>query len=159
MKFPQLTSTADLSPRSCLSAFGQSCVLFQLLFFFRCCCCCLDNADADGVKADKNAALGLIADQVLSITQKLLRSFDPATVDAATGNNALHEMSRLFVLHDVEYWPNKFFRLLINRGVSVHAHNRQGRTLLLQSAAAFGPLQSSADGLRMLLRIGFDLNA
>ena len=140
-----------------MSAFAQSCVLFQLLFFFR--CCCLDDADADGVKADKNAALDLIADQVLPVTQKLLRSFDPATVDTATGNNALHEMCTLFTLRNVEDWPFKLFRLLINRGVSVHARNHQGRTLLLQSAASAGPLQSSAEGLRMLLRIGFDLNA
>ena len=157
MKFPQLTSTADLSSRSCLSAFGQSCVLFQLLHFFR--CCCLNDADTDSVKADKDAAQNLIAEQVLPIAQKLLRSFDPATVDAATGNNALHEMCTLFTLRNAEDWPFKLFRLLINRGVCVHARNRQGRTLLLQSAASMGALNFSAEGLRMFLRNGFDLNA
>ena len=80
-------------------------------------------------------------------------------MDAATGNNALHEMCRLFSLRNIEGWPFKFFRLLINRGVSVHARNRQGRTLLLQLAASIGALNSSAEGLGMFLRIGFDLNA
>ena len=55
----------------------QSCVLFQLLRLFV--DCCVVEEDADGVEADKKSAQQLVVDQVLPLTQKLLRSFDPAT--------------------------------------------------------------------------------
>jgi len=140
-----------------LSALGQSCLLFQLLAMFRGC----EVVDGDDrlAAAAKNAAMELIDRKVLPLMPLLLRSFDPATVDAATGNNALHKMCTLFSLENVEYWTNKLCQLLIDRGVSVHARNQQGRTLLLQSAASVGPLQGSAGGLRLFLCNGFDLNA
>jgi hypothetical protein len=133
-------------------------VLFQLLHFLR--ACCVNDEDADSVKADKNAAQDLIMDQVLPITQKLLRSFDPATVDAATGDNALHEMCRLFSLGRAHGWPYKLVKLLISRGVSVHARNHAGRTSLLQRGGTCNSaIHRSTDGMRLLLAHGADLNA
>ena len=68
-------------------------------------------------------------------------------------------MCSLFALNRAQYWTCKLFQLLSDRGVSVHARNLHGRTLLLQSAASVDPLQSSAEGLRLFLWNGFDLNA
>ena len=116
-------------------------------------------SDADGVKADKTRAQQLIF-EVSPITQKLLRSFDPATVDAATGNNALHEMCRLFALHSLQQWDYKLVGLLIDRGVSADSRNKEGRTPLLQRAATLTVASGrSTDGMRLLLSNGADLNA
>ena len=107
-----------------------------------------------------NAAQVLIIDQVLPISPKLLRSFDPATVDAKTGNNALHDMCRLFALGRAHGWAFKLFKLLIDRGVSVHARNHAGRTPLLQRGAKCNSeSHHSNDGMRLLLSHGADLNA
>ena len=135
----------------------QSCILFQLLRFLH--GCFAKNGDNRAVFAEKMLATDLVHRKVMPLVPLLLRSFDPATMDAVTGNNALHEMCSLFTLEHEEDWPNKFFQLLIDHGVSVHARNHERRTLLLQSAAFAGSLNLSADGLRLFLRNGFDLNA
>ena len=145
-------------PCLCDADLVQSCVLFQLLLFLG--CRCKDDADADGVKADKKEARRLIDDKVLPIIQKLLRSFDPATVGAVTGNNALHEICTLLNLGSVANRSYKLFELLVDRGVSVHARNKKGRTPLLQRAAGSTPARfRSNDGMRLLLSRGADLNA
>ena len=92
----------------------------------------------------------------MPLQQKLLRSFDPATMNAATGDNALHEMFRLFYLDSVSVWDYKLAELLIDRGVSVHARNKKGRTPLLEIAAHHR--RSTATGLRLLLAHGAHLN-
>ena len=132
-------------------------MLFQLLRFFR--SFGAKKSDAAGLKADKVAAQLLIFKIMQATKQKLLRSFDPTTVDAATGNNALHEMLRLFCLHNVSGWDYKLAETLISRGVSVLARNNEGRTPLLQYAASRTRWQNSADGLRLMLKYGADLNA
>jgi hypothetical protein len=133
----------------------QSCALFLLLRFFW--SFCENTADAAHVKAAKAAAQQLIYSEVLSLQRKLLRSFDPATADAATGNNALHEMCRLFCLHIVSVWDYKLAELLIAHGVSVHARNKKGCTPLLQWATSVRDF--AASGLWLLLAHGSDLNA
>lgn len=147
-------------PCLCGAAVVQSCVLFQLELF-KGCRCSKNDADADGVKADKNKAQRLIKHKVLPIIQKLLRSFDAATVDPATGNNVLHEMCRFFALRSLRGWDCKLFKLLIAHGVSLCARNKQGRTPLLLCAADTFISAScrSTDGMRLLLSHGAGLNA
>jgi len=144
-------------PCLCCAAVAQSCVLFQLLKFFW--SCIPDAGDTDDVKADMNAAADIICAKVLPLMPKLLRSFDPATVDAATGNNALHNMCRLFTLHRVNGWAYKLTELLIARGVSVHARDKDSRTVLLRAAASSNNMVTSANGLKLLVKHGSDLNA
>ena len=119
----------------------------------------MNTADTAGVQVDKAAAQRLILKIVLPLQQKLLRSFDPATVDVATGNNALHEMCTLFSLSRVSVWSYKLTERLIYRGVSVHARNKEGRTPLLQLACTSTDEVDSAVGIRLLLAHGADLNA
>ena len=132
-------------------------MLFQLLKFFW--VCTSDASYADNVKADKDAAEALIIETVLPLMQKLLRSFDPATVDAATGNNALHEICRLFYVDSVNVWSFKLTELLIADGVSMRERNKKGCTPLLQWAASMGENDRTADGLRLMLEHGSDLHA
>ena len=132
-------------------------MLFYLLRFFD---HCIDyTGDADDVKADKRAAEALIHDKMPHLQQKLLRSFDPATVDVATGNNALHELCRLFTLSPRSGYSYKLAKQLIALGVSVSARNQKGRTPLLEWAASSTSSVRSAIGLRLLLAHGADLNA
>jgi len=140
----------------CFVCLSQSCVLFQLLQFF--CSCILSADDAGDVKADKLAAQRIISDQLLTL-QTLFRSFDPATVDTATGNNALHELCTLFFLDHVDCWDYKLAELFIDCGVSIHARHKNGRTPLLQCASSVGEHDSTANGLRLLLAHGSDPNA
>lgn len=69
-------------------------MLFQLLHFFH--SCLFRSGDVDHVRSDKLTAMVLISIGISSLQQQLLRSFHPVTVDAATGNNALHELIGLF---------------------------------------------------------------
>lgn len=117
--------------------------------------CQRNAAETANVKADED----IIIETLMPLMQKLLRSFDPATVDAAKGNNALHEMCILFPLDDVECWDCELVTLLIARGVSVHTGNKDGRTPLLLYAASFGTHISTAIAMRLLLAHGSDLNA
>ena len=137
---------------------GQAYALFELLRFLR--SCNGKVSDTKAVEADKDAAQDLIYNDILPLLQKLLRSFDPATVDAATGNNALHEMYSLFGLVDPHQWDYELAELLITRGVSLHQRNKKGRTPLLQAAASdFQDKVTTACGMRLLLSHGADLNA
>ena len=139
------------------AALVQPCVFFQLLRFMK--SCRGKAADTADVKADKSAAQDVIVHQILPLQQKLLRSFDPATVDAATGNNALHEMCSLFTLAHEDEWPIKLTELLIDRGVSLHARDKKGCTPLLLRAATSSQNASTVNGLRLLQTHGADLNA
>ena len=134
-------------------------MLFSLLRFFSDCCVEIESDD-DSTKEDKKTAQQLIKDKVLPLMPLLLRSFDPATVDVATGNNALHEMCNLFSLDNVYCSDYELAKLLLARGVKVHSRNRAGRTPLLERAAHCnsGGI-SSTDGMRLLLSHGSDLNA
>ena len=80
-------------------------MLFALLHFLYNTCRPF-SYDDDDVAADKTEAEILLIMKVLPLLPKLLRSFDPATVDPKTGNNALHEMSRLcsFFMSDKRGW-------------------------------------------------------
>ena len=120
---------------------------------------CDKAADTADVKADKSSAEHLIIEKVMPPMQKLLRSFDPATVDAATGNNALHELGSLFLLDSVNGWGYRLAELLVAYGISVHARNKKGRTPLLQWAATSFSNEPTARGLQLLLAHGADLNA
>jgi ankyrin repeat protein len=93
----------------------------------------------------------------MPLLQKRLSSFDPATVNAA-GNNALHELCRLFTLTVRDEYDCKLAEQLIELGVNVHARNQKGRTPLLEYAATSATVRS-ADGIRLLLAHGADLNA
>jgi len=135
----------------------QSCALFQLLRFFF--CSWPRPNEFDGVKADKTAARQLIIEKVLPLMPKLLRSFDPATVDAATDNNALHELCTYFTISPRSDYDFTLAELLIARGVDVHARDKKGRTGLLKSACALYGEQASSDGLQLLLAHGADPNA
>ena len=141
----------------CFICLDQSPVLFQLFKLFW--DCTPDAGDAKDVKADRRAAQHIICDHVLPLMPKLLRSFDPATVDAATGNNALHEMCRHFTLDDQSSWTYDLAQLLICRGVGVHARNKKEHTPLLEFASFCGSTEGSACGLQLLLAHGADLNA
>jgi len=94
---------------------SQSCVLFQLLRLTW--NCMVDDDDAAAVKTDRCAAQQLIDGDILPLLPELLRSFDPATVDAATGNNALHELCRLFTLDLPAEWDYELAELFIAHGV------------------------------------------
>ena len=133
----------------------QSCVMFELLHFLSCTVHLLH--DDDDVKADKTETEQLIIEELLPLLPHLLRSFDPATVDPSTGNNALHEMCGTF---DLNFgWPCNLLEQLIARGVSVHTRNTQGRTPLLEYSFTSVPKQSSAVAIRLLLDCGADLHA
>jgi len=112
----------------------------------------VDNAAADEIEAES-----LLIMKLLPLLPKVLRSFDPATVDPATGNNALHEMCTFFCLKGG--WHCDLLEQLIAHGVSVHARNSQGRTPLLVVASDADPDERSANGIRLLLRYGADLHA
>jgi len=94
--------------------------MFQLLRFFS--ECCVENeADDNSTKADKKAAQQLIIEHVMPLNQQWLHSFSPATVDAGTGNNVLHEMCSFLLMSDQEDWDYQLAEWFIDRGVSVHA--------------------------------------
>ena len=136
----------------------QSCVLFKLLRFFFFNSWPREN-DFDGEKADKTAARQLIVETVLPLMPKLLRSFDLATVDAATGNNALHELCSYFTISPRSDYDYTLAEQFIARGVDVHARDSKGRTVLLKSASVLSFSNVSTDGLRLLLAHGADPNA
>lgn len=130
-------------------------MLWQLLRFFN---SCLSNG-ALSDQANRSIAQDLIYSDILPLLPQLLRSFDPATVNAATGNNALHEICAFFVLATSTSWSSRLAQAFITRGVSVHARNKRSRTPLLVYAATSGKDMRSANGLRLLLTHGADLNA
>ena len=132
-------------------------------------CCSSDEDDEDDDEDDKDEytflvqiakrSTALTREKLMPPLQKLLRSFDPATVDASTGNNALHELCRLFTLTPRSGYSHKLAKQLITLGVSVHARNKKGRTPLLELAASSPSSVRSASGVRLLLAHGADLNA
>ena len=132
-------------------------MLFELLHFFN--CCLVRSDDVDLVTSDKLAARQQISNAIPSLRQQLLRSFDPVTVDAATGNNALHELLRLIWPADPDCWSAEIIQMLIARGVSVHERNKAGCTPLVLQASVLDPTSFSACGMRLLLSHGADLNA
>jgi hypothetical protein len=95
----------------------QPCVVFELLRFLH--CFAFLWSDDDDMEADKAEAEHVIIEELLPLLPHALRSFDPATVDARSGNNALHEMCTLFRLDGD--WTSDLLEQLIARGVSVHA--------------------------------------
>ena len=129
-------------------------MLFQLLHFFAATC-----QSVGGGEDEEQSAQQLILDSILPMQRVWLRSFDPATVDAATGNNALHEMCTLFIMTDRCDWRYELAEQLIDHGVSVHERNKAGRTPLLEYAATATPQIDLANAMRLLLEHGADLNA
>jgi hypothetical protein len=113
--------------------------------------------DVGSLKAGIVEADAVMDAELLPLLPKLLRSFDPSTVDPATGNNALHEVCRLFFLRGG--WPCDLLEQLIALGVSVHTRNNHGRTPLLEHVWSSQPGERSANGIRLLLRYGADLHA
>jgi len=138
---------------------GQICLLFVLLG--RVWECLPDASKPARVKKRRRTAVEDMLNQgsVLPLDLNLLRSFDPATTDAKTGNNALHEVFEQFTAPNSSEWDYKLIQLLIARGVSVDARNKKGHTPLLTAAACFWPTERSAVGIRLLLSHGADLNA
>lgn len=130
----------------------QVCVMWQLLRFLFDCQHTTDNVDA-------RKAQDLIYKVFIPMLPNLLRSFDPVTVDARTGDNALHRICRLLDLAYVTGWSSKLARMFIDHGVDVHARNKKGRTPLLEYAASAWSGVDSANAIRMLLAHGSDLHA
>jgi hypothetical protein len=133
----------------------QSCVLFQLLRFFR--SCVVDDLliwDYGG----RREAEKIMLSEILPEGRKLLCTFDPSIVDAATGNNVLHEVAPLVPPKTVTPWIFGLVELFIAHGVSVHTRNQEGRTPLLQIASLVTPAHTSTAAMRLLLTHGTDLN-
>lgn len=128
--------------------------MFQLLRFFQ---QCIPPVYDSWMEEPKNTAMNIITNHILPQRHKLLRSFDPAIVDAATGNSALHVLAPLATAKTP--WVCPLIKLLIDRGVSVHARNKEGCTPLLQIASVLNPTSASAGGMLPLFSHGADLNA
>ena len=126
--------------------------MWQLLRFFR---SCNNNAD----EANQREVRHLLHGEILPLLPQLLRSFDPAMVDAKTGNNVLHRMCAMFELAAATGWHFKMAHAFVTLGVSVRTRNKKGRTPLLEYAATAATRTKSANGLRLLLLHGADLNA
>lgn len=135
----------------------QECVMWKLLSFFWECTTSVDEEYV--VQQDKEAAIQVIRrEHVVPIEPNLLRCFDPTTVSVETGNNALHEMFRMFKFSNPSSWNYKLVQLFIAHGVSVHAKNKQGHTPLLVAASCSSE-NSSAVSLLLLLKHDADVNA
>ena len=93
------------------------------------------------------------------ILPQLLRSLDPAITDAATGNNALHELLSRLAPTSTGVWAYELAEALIRHGVDINQRNKLGRTVALSQAAATGSWFLSASGFRLLLQHGADINA
>jgi hypothetical protein len=134
--------------------------MFALLRFLNQTCGPFEN-NVENAAADEIEAESLMVEKMMPLLPRLLRSFDPATVDPATGNNALQQLCRLFCLKGG--WHCDLLKQLIARGVSVHARNNKGQTpLLVVASTPIGDLEaeeSSANGFRLLLQHGADLHA
>jgi len=115
--------------------------------------------DAEDVRAERVEAEQVIINKLMPLLPHLLRSFDPATIDAKTGNNALHQTCRLFCFFMADQcgWRYELVKQFIAHGVSVHTRNKAGRTPLLEFAAT-ALLVDSAVPMRLLLAHGADLN-
>jgi hypothetical protein len=136
-------------------ALSQSCVLFQLLRFFR--SCVVDDLLIWGY-GSKPDAEKIMLSEILPEGRKLLCTFDPSIVDAATGNNVLHEVAPLVPPSTATPWIFGLVELFIAHGVSVHTRNQDGRTPLLQIASLVTPAHTSTAAMRLLLTHGTDLN-
>ena len=115
-----------------------------------------DSATTKKLKVD---AQQLFGNKVEPMLFQLLSSFDPAIMNAATGNNALHELLSRIVPSSTGMWPNELAEALIQHGVSIHQRNKQGRTVALVLVDAMSSLDPSACTLQLLLQHGADINA
>lgn len=96
---------------------------------------------------------------IFSPLSKLLHEFDPATVDAQMGGNALHILFASGWFESVDDWDYVLAEMLITCGVSVHMCNKQGQTPLLTFAETIMPNINSILGLQLLMAYGSDINA
>ena len=133
------------------------CALFYLLRFFsetgryR-----IESAHRQKLKSDLQA---LLIHAIKPVLPRLLRSFDPAITDPATGNNALHDVLSRISPTRTEQWLYKLIEALIQHGVDIHQRDKQGRTVALTYAASGGSWHESACSLHLLLQHGADVNA
>ena len=116
----------------------------------------VDSADTKKLKVE--AAIVFVT-AIQLVLPRLLRSFDPAITDEATGNNALHELLTRVIPDSTAQWAYKLAEALIQHGVDIHQRNKQGRTVALSLAALVSSWIKSACSLRLLLQHGADINA
>ena len=117
-----------------------------------------DSDSADTKKLKTEADL-LFIDTIKPLLPRLLRSLDPAIADAATGNNALHELLSRLAPASTGVWLYSLAEALIQHGVDINQRNKQGRTVALSQAVATGSWFPSACSLHLLLEYGADINA
>ena len=141
----------------CWSQVGSVCAFFHLIrlydetsIFFH------DSAAEEKLK---NEADDLFVRTVKPMLPRLLHSLDPAITDAATGNNALHELLSRLTPASTEVWLYRLTEALIQHGVDIHQRNKQGRTVALCHAHMLRSQHKYACTLHSLLRHGADINA
>ena len=102
----------------------------------------------------------MITKKLLPILPQLLRSFDPATTDAATGANALHEVCALTEWGKQSGWLFSLARQFIALGVDINARDHRGRTPLLSLGTKLDAAnRQSASRVRLLQSHGADIDA
>ena len=118
-----------------------------------------DSDDEDGGLHGK--VKQMIKKKLLPILPQLLRSFDPATTDAATGANALHEVCALTEWGKHQSgWLFTLARQFIALGVDIHARDHRGRTPLLSLGTKLDASnRQSASRIRLLQNHGADIDA
>jgi hypothetical protein len=148
-----------LFPCDLLLQGDSCCLLFQLLRLLP----QLDRSHQMGVESNLDESdeefdevhslvNQMITSKLLPILPRLLRSFDPATTDAATGANALHEVCALTEWgKQPSGWLFSLAQQFIALGVDIHAHDHRGRTPLLSLGTKLDASnRQSASRIRLL---------
>ena len=120
-----------------LPQIGSVCALFHLLRLLA--ETASQTQDASNTLKLKEEAAIAFGDSAVPLLPRLLRSFDPSIMDAATGNNALHELLSRAVPNYTTAAFYQTLEALIRHGVDMNRRNNSGRTVALCPTPFLGP--------------------